>query len=400
VSRKLVDLSPDLKRLRDEGYHVDLVGDHLVVRDIPYVTSARQVARGALVSVLELLQDRTQKPNDHSLYFDGEPPCDGNGNVLTDIVIDTNTNQLAPGVAVRCRFSSKPTHGRGYADYYEKITTYAKVLGGHARAVDPQVTAKTFPVIPESSEAAPFKFVDTASSRAGIGGVSPRLSGLRVAIVGLGGTGAYVLDLVAKTPVNEIHLYDDDEFHQHSAFRAPGATSLEELRVGVKKVDRYSAMYSQMKNGIFPHAYRIDASKAAELVQMSFVFLCVDSGEEKPPIMNALEAAGIPFIDVGMGVEETAGALGGIVRVTASTDEKRDHVRDNGRISFAPPPLNAEHARNIQLADLNALNAAMAVVKWKKIFGFYHDLTKEHHSTFVIETGRLGRYDTPSGEDP
>lgn len=398
MSRKLVDHSPDLKRLRDEGYNVDVVGDHLVVRDVPYVTSARRVARGTLVSVLELQQDRTQKPNDHSLYFDGEPPCDVNGSMLSNIVIDTNTHQLAPGVSVRCRFSSKPTHGRGYVDYYEKMTTYAKMLGGHARAIDPEVTAKTFPAIPESNEAEPFKYVDTATSKAGIGALSPRFYGLRVAIVGLGGTGAYVLDLVAKTPIKELHLYDDDDFHQHTAFRAPGATALADLVPDLKKVERYAVLYSRMKNGIVPHPYRITGANASELAQMSFVFLCMDSGEEKDAVMGALETAGVPFIDVGMGVEENAGALGRILRVTTSTNEKRDHTRS--RLSFAPPPLNAEYSRNIQLADLNALNAAMAVVRWKKFVGFYHDLTKEHHSTFVIESGKLGRYDTPSGEDP
>ena len=47
--------------------------------------------------------------------------------------------------------------------------------------------------------------------------------------MGLGGTGSYVLDLVAKTPVWEIHLFDGDAFLQHNAFRSPGAPSLDEL---------------------------------------------------------------------------------------------------------------------------------------------------------------------------
>jgi hypothetical protein len=34
----------------------------------------------------------------------------------------------------------------------------------------------------------------------------------KIAIIGLGGTGSYVLDLAAKTPVKEIHLFDGDKF--------------------------------------------------------------------------------------------------------------------------------------------------------------------------------------------
>lgn len=45
------------------------------------------------------------------------------------------------------------------------------------------------------------------------------------------------------------------------------------------------------------------------------------------------------------------------------------------------------------MADLNALNAALAVVKWKKLCGFYYDIEREHHSTYVINTGKLSRED-------
>ena len=58
-----------------------------------------------------------------------------------------------------------------------------------------------------------------------------------VAIIGLGGTGGYILDFVAKTPVKQIRLFDPDVFLSHNAFRAPGAPMLEELRDAPKKVD-------------------------------------------------------------------------------------------------------------------------------------------------------------------
>jgi tRNA A37 threonylcarbamoyladenosine dehydratase len=39
--------------------------------------------------------------------------------------------------------------------------------------------------------------------------VTAKLEGKKIAIVGVGCTGSYILDLVAKTPVSEIHMYDD-----------------------------------------------------------------------------------------------------------------------------------------------------------------------------------------------
>lgn len=50
---------------------------------------------------------------------------------------------------------------------------------------------------------------------------------------------------------------------------------------------------------------------------------------------------------------------------------------------------NNEYNRNIQVADLNALNAALAVIKWKKLFGFYQDMKSEHHSQFHTATNSL-----------
>ena len=41
------------------------------------------------------------------------------------------------------------------------------------------------------------------------------------------------------------------------------------------------------------------------------------------------------------------------------------------------------------IADLNALNAALAVIKWKKLFGFYHDYNNEPSSTYTVEMNAL-----------
>ncbi len=118
-----------------------------------------------------------------------------------------------------------------YENYYDKVTQYVTILSGYAQKIEPGVTAKRFrPVAADGDEETVFKYIDTASTRAEIGAVTAKLATVKkIAIVGLGGTGSYVLDLVAKTPVREIHLFDGDDFLQHNAFRSPGAPSLEEL---------------------------------------------------------------------------------------------------------------------------------------------------------------------------
>src|SRR5262249_18693651 len=137
-------------------------------------------------------------------------------------------------LVVQHSFSSKPNGG--YKDYYEKMTTYVAIISSPARSLDPNVTATPFLVTESVEEESVFNYIDTASTRAGINAVTRKLELGKLAIVGLGGTGSYVLDLVTKTPVREIHLFDGDLFLQHNAFRSPGAPSINELRERPSKV--------------------------------------------------------------------------------------------------------------------------------------------------------------------
>ena len=96
-----------------------------------------------------------------------------------------------------------------------------------------------------------------------------------IGIIGVGGTGSYVLDQVAKTPVSEIHLFDGDVFCQHNAFRAPGAPTKEILELSQKKVDYLSELYGHMHKGIVAHPTYVNETNVEELSGLDFVFLCL-----------------------------------------------------------------------------------------------------------------------------
>ena len=122
-------------------------------------------------------------------------------------------------------------------------------LAGPAEVLKPGISPRTFRA-PEDEENSVFNYTETASDRVGIGALTVLLAYERVAIIGLGGTGSYVLDFVAKTPVREIRIIDGDEFLQHNAFRAPGAPSLDELREAPKKVDYLQEHLFQNAQGV------------------------------------------------------------------------------------------------------------------------------------------------------
>ena len=352
------------------------------------MNSRKEVKRGILVMKLVLAGDETSPPDDHVAHFSGEHPCNEDGAEIAKIKNASSERSLGDGVVIQHTFSAKPKPKDHYDDYYAKVTTYVAILSGPAWRIDPTVTAKTFPLIaPEKDSEEPFNYIDTASSRAEIVTVTKKLAIAKIAIVGLGGTGSYVLDLVAKTPARQIHLYDGDTFLQHNAFRSPGAPCCDELKARLPKVTYYKNLYSKMHRGIVDHAVYIGPGNVEELRGFDFAFLCLDKGGAKRLIVENLEAFNVPFTDVGMGIQLNDGALGGIVRITTNTEKNRDHFR--GRVSFGDAAVDNDYDRNIQVADLNALNAALAVIKWKKHFGFYRDLKGENHSQYSIDGNLL-----------
>ncbi|SRR5579862_103298 len=379
--------SPDLQRLREEGYNIRVTKCALlVVSDVPYVNSSGKIAIGALVSNLDLAGDVTAQPSDHTIKFIGEHPCDSKGMKLEALQHGSGDQNLGDGLVVNHSFSRKPSRGH-YLDYHEKVTHYVHLIGGAVAEIDPDVSARTGRVVEPDERESPFNYLDTASARAEVNVATEKLAMDAIAIVGLGGTGSYVLDLVAKCPVEKIHLYDKDRFLSHNAFRAPGAPTVEELRQQPLKVDYYQNIYSHMHRGIVAHPVDVDASNVEELRHMAFVFLCMDSGRAKKFIVEKLEEYGAPFIDVSMGLYAKGDTIGGSLQVVTSTPERRKTARAS--ISFADDAAENEYDKNIQVADLNAFNACLAVIKWKKLRQFYFDRNSEQFSCYKVRSNLL-----------
>lgn len=382
MSRRPIDRSPELKKLRDEGYDIEVVDGYLLMHGIPYLNGKGELGRGVIIAALRLANDVALPPEDHQVKWVGDCPCNEDGTVMNGLGPSASPTMIA-SLTVSWNFSCKPKLTGAYDGFYHKMTHYAAKISGPATARDATMRPQTFNPRRPDPEDSVFLYEDTASSRAEIVAINDKLKPLKIAIVGLGGTGSYVLDYVAKTPVKEIHLFDGDDFEQHNAFRAPGAASGEDLERRMTKVAFHANTYSKMRRGIIPHPKPMGPDSLKELEGLDFVFLCME-GTGKKPIVLKLEAMNMPFIDVGMGITINGDKLRGQIRTTVSTRTKRKHVHERNRIAFATAEEVNEYDKNIQVVELNALNAALAVIRWKKIFGFYDDDGHEHFSVFVI----------------
>ena len=382
--QKLINHSLDLKRLQDEGYEIEIQNGFLLVHHIPYVNSKREIQYGILASQLCLSGNQTTKPSNHVIFFKGEHPCDKNGNRIQAISHNSTNQVLFGNFMVNHSFSNKPANG--YSDYFEKISTYAEIIAAPAKSIDASVSEKTFKVITDTDGESVFTYIDSNSSRANIYSISEKLKNQKIGIVGLGGTGAYVLDFISKCPVKEIHLFDGDVFLQHNAFRSPGAATVDILSRQLKKVHYYKEIYSNVYKNINASDNFITEENLSLFDELTCVFICVDRGRIKKAIMDYLLQRGIMFIDVGIGINKVDDMLIGTIRVTSATKSKNDHLERRVPLS---DDKDDEYNTNIQIAELNALNASLAVIKWKKSCGFYNDLENEHHTTYSINVSQL-----------
>lgn len=382
--RKLVSHNPDLQRLVERGYAIAFDdANYLVVRDIPYLDAQGDAQIGTIVSKLVFIDEARVQQDDHQIFFAGGIPHELDGTPIRNLgggPTNLTMSRASADVVVQRSFSNKPRDTGRFTDFETKIDSYVSIISGPAK-IKHGISPFTFRVRDEEAGASVFKVRDSLTSRAEIVDLASRFENEVVAIVGLGGTGAYLLDLLVRTPVKEIRGYDGDEFFVHNAFRAPGRLNDGEL--GLPKAAVHQDRYANFRSGLtLKHQY-IDDASAAEFEGVTFAFVCVDNGPARAEIWDLLIGLGIPFIDVGMGLRRKPNGLSGMMRITFVAAHDPLCLRD---AQLAEMGAGGEdlYRSNIQIGELNALNACMALVRYKQLLGFYINATDGVHMLFDV----------------
>lgn len=361
---------PHIQRLVDERYAVTIGGGYLIVDRIPYVTSTREIAWGAVICAYRNVDGVPQLDNDHQCWFTGSMPHRADGTSLEGPLVSEKQPQTVAGRAVQMRFSNKPEPiGDFFDNHYNKVTHYIRKLSRHARDIDPAVSATSEGSYRRRELPSVFYYANDAIAQGGLDAVADKLRLRRVCIVGVGGTGSYLLDALAKEEIERIDLYDFDVIEPKNAFRMPGAMSKEDAHAGHNKALWIASCYAAMRTGVTGHPMRIDGDNVAELAGADFVFIAVDHGPSRGIIARFLVEQHIPFIDVGIGVDKRTdvAALIARARVTLVTPDTA-HLVDE--LPIADDSAEAVY-NNIQVLEINALNAMLAVIRFKQYLGFY-----------------------------
>ena len=342
------------------------------------------------------------KPNDriggavHAVRITADEEHDGrvyhaDGNPIESYI--DGDEKTWSNISIRKGSQGSPEEDESASDL---IHRYAKQIVGAVSAAGYSETASLV-------KRGPFKIPNTFEARAAVGPVQDRIRDQRITIIGLGGTGAYVLDLVAKTPVMEIHLLDSDDVNWHNFIRAPGAPTAEEIesrhKGRLRKVDYYYSKYASLREGIHPHAARVDSpSTFGEFLSahpIDYAFVCIDQladgdSPRQDVVYCALSEAAVPFIDSGVSITLDDHAVRGVVTTSAYA---AGCVAWKEAIPNARVKGNVPGYRNVQLPEVNALAASLAVMEWRRRTEQYVSESASFLHRFRLETPRIVRAD-------
>lgn len=386
VFLELASRNPLIQDLHELGYDADFVGGYFVLYGLPYLDQAGALQYGDLFSPVNLGAEYVIEPHsNHQVWWRGGRPH-AQGGAALGINPTAAAVQIIPDVVTDLAFSLKLLDNnhqkRNYVSFREKIETYLDVIVQPAMAAYPSATPLRGIERRAAEQGLPLRFPDTSSANYGINDVADCLRGKKVAIVGLGGTGSCILDFIARTHLETITLFDDDKIHVHSLFRIPGF--LGRSLIGKSKVEALAKHYDNWHAGITPVPERVTADNIECLRGLDFVFVSVDDGPSRRFLIDWLSNAGIPYVDCGMGLNRSfGGALNGVVRITGVDRSAFDRTVDTPYLPTVNPK-DAEYRKQAQIIELNALNAALAVVRFKQHFGFYERINEA--AWYIFET--------------
>ena len=353
------------------GWTIELGQNRISVRGVPY---RKKDGEAGTCQVLVETQDDGQTM---------KAPENGSGASHAAVLIGVSQGHAyqATGEAVgnvlwtdnanQCVISIKRDEGE-YVNAWHALFVYTATIAGEVGLEDRDQVERVFKFEIEGEDSREMKAWRN------------RARGQRVAIVGLGGVGLWILDLMSKTYVKEIRIWDGDVIEGRNLLRAPGWAGQD--AIGKNKAQYFGEHYQRMREGISIHAEYWQPDDHSDVLRdLDFVFVAIDKEATRTALCSSLEELGIPFIDVGMGIELRKGQVRGSCQVFFSGE-------DPGRWRIGIPTVEGageEDYYDLQLADMGGLNAALAVGTWRRHIGQYEAEEKDWLIRYLMESSDL-----------
>lgn len=279
---------------------------------------------------------------------------------LSGGLYDRSGSKLASGVIGEtpssCTLSIKLNGGRDYEDAWEALNTYVRVV------------YSLFLGQPGSSGEAnprPYKFDVLGDQDRDAVEWRGLLATEHVAVVGLGGVGAWIADFASKSDPREVHGWDHDCIEPKNILRMPGAVDPGEW-IGRPKAEWFQETYCRIRKGVHGHNVKVRADNVHDVVEgTTFAFVAVDHAEDRMMVCDSLANAGIPFVVAGLSLARLDKRVKVAMRVVtahpglSSWRQAIPQVGQSGQDDYG----------SLDMPDVYSMAAGWAVQSWRKMRG-------------------------------
>ena len=274
-------------------------------------------------------------------------------------LFDRSGTELSKGVIGRSRSSlvlSIKLTGRDYEDAWEALNNYIKqtyslFLGRSASSGEASPRPYTFDVqgdqLPEAVE-----WRNLVAQE-------------RVAIVGLGGVGAWIADFVVKADPREVHGWDYDCIEPKNILRMPGGLD-PGVWIARPKAEWFQETYSLIHTNVHGHNRKVLSENVQEIMEgTTFAFVAVDDAEDRMMVCDALANAGIPFVVAGLSPVRKDKRVKISMRIVTA------HVGVSSWKEAIPQVGQAgqDDYGSLDLPDVYSMAAGWAIQSWRKMRG-------------------------------
>ena len=272
---------------------------------------------------------------------------------------DRSGNKFRNGVIGRAESSlvlSIKLKGREYEDAWEALNNYVKqiyalFLGRSASRGEASSRPYKFEVLGDQlQEAVEWRGLVAQE---------------RVAIVGLGGVGAWIADFIVKADPREVHGWDYDCIEPKNILRMPGGLD-PSVWIGRPKADWFQETYSLIHTNVQGHNVKVLPENVQEVIEgTTFAFVAVDDADDRMMVCDSLANAGIPFVVAGLSPvrkDKRVKVSMRIVTAHVGVSSWRDAIPQVGQ-------AGQDDYGSLDLPDVYSTAAGWAIQSWRKMRG-------------------------------
>ena len=280
---------------------------------------------------------------------------DRSGTELTNGVIGRSPSYLTLSIKLK---------GRNYEDAWEALNNYVKevyalFLGRSASTEEAAPRPYTFPVLGDQlPEAVEWRRLVAQE---------------RVAIVGLGGVGAWIADFVVKAGPREVHGWDYDCIESKNILRMPGGLD-PNVWIGKPKADWFQETYSLIHTRVHGHNVKVLPEGVREVIKRTtFAFVAVDDADDRMMVCDTLADARIPFVVVGLSPvrkDKRVRVSMRIVTAHVGVSSWREAIPQVGQ-------AGQDDYGSLDLPDVYSMAAGWAIQSWRKMRGQFWQHKRE-----------------------